>query len=259
MNALPQTLEATPNLLRPEQIRETQGEVHRIDGMLKDPRAQVEDRPAAMRQLKNMQNLLETQVPVEYAGAVKDAAAIEEVNLREAMVADGMPTQAEMRKAPPGAVNKLITWEARNKEKLKRWKYITMRLNVGSSDPDLTNFEKFRPAGGAQELSMDNAQIAGKQYRLPPPGAGPVVVMSDAEKTVLQGLNPEIASAMALATNEQRAEILEVVRGVMAAEEPVVEVKAKNVNLKWSDERKAAHSKLMKDKAAAKVAAEIKE
>jgi hypothetical protein len=97
------------NLLRPEQIAETKDEVFRIEGMLNDPRAQV-DRPVAMRQLQSMKNVLETQTPKEYDVGVKDFAVKREVELRENMIADGMPTQTEMRSNPPGAVYKLRTW-----------------------------------------------------------------------------------------------------------------------------------------------------
>jgi len=208
-----------PNLLRPEQVLETKSEVSRIEGMLNDPKGAVQDKPAAIRQLQSMNNMLETQTPKEYDVTVKDAAARREVELREGMVADGMPTQTEMRSCPPGAVNKLLVWESRNKKNLSEWKHITQRLNAGSQDPDLANFEKYRPHGGAQELSMDNAVIAPKTMHLPPAGAGPVSVMSEAEHEVLKQMDPEIADMMALASNDQRSQILKAVREVMVAEQ----------------------------------------
>jgi hypothetical protein len=33
-----------------------------------------------------------------------------------------MPSQEEMRKAPPGAVDKHMGWEKRNKPKIAEWK-----------------------------------------------------------------------------------------------------------------------------------------
>lgn len=222
-------MNSIPNLLRPEQILETTDEASRLQGMLGDPRAQLSDRPLAMKQLRNMRHLLETQTPVAYGELEVDAAVKKEKELRELMVSDGMPTQAEMRKNPPGSVDKLRGWEARHKGNLMLWKHIQLRLNAGTADADVANFEKHRPAGGANELSMDNAQIAGKQYRLPPEGADLPIVMSDEEHEELKKLDPEVADMMALASNEQRREILSYVRNVMSSEKakPVLEAKPK--------------------------------
>ncbi len=237
-----------PNLLRPEQVLDTKDEIARIDGMLNDPRAAVEDRNTAVRQLNNMKKMLDDQSPTEFPSEAKDAAARRERELKNMMVTDGMPTQAEMRKAPPGAVNKLITWEQRNKGNLAEWKYLRQRLNAGSSDPDIANFERYRPEGGASELSMDNALIVGKQYHLPPAGAELPVLMSDEEKAVLEEMNPEVANMMALATNTQRREILKAVRGVM-----VGEAKPKKKRNLSPDERAALGARLQagRDKKAA--------
>lgn len=203
------------NLLRPAQVDETKDEVARIEGMLGDPKAQIEDRPLAQKQLNNMKKVLHEQTPTPFDDAAIDAAIKTEKELREQMIGDGMPTQAEMRKCPPGAVEKLRSWENRNKTRMQNWKYLRQRINAETTDPDVANFEKFRPTGGAAELSMDNAVIAGKQYRLPPSGAGPVVVMSAKESAALKELDPEVHDMMAMATNDQRAEILDFVRGVM--------------------------------------------
>jgi hypothetical protein len=119
---------------------------------------------------------------------------------------------------------------------LSEWKHITQRLNAGSQDPDLANFERHRPRGGAQELSMDNAQITPKTMHLPPPGAGPVAVMSEAEHEALKKINPEIAEMMALASNDQRSQILSNVRAVMISEQEAPPKPKRKI----SEEHKAA-------------------
>lgn len=245
----------TTNLLRPAQVEDTKNEVSRIEAMLDDPKAQVEDRPLAHKQLQNMKKVLHEQVPTAFSEQEIDAAAKQEEKLRTDMVEDGMPTQAEMRKCPPGAVEKLRNWEARNKSKLAVWKHIRQRLHAGSTDPDVANFEKFRPAGGARELNMDNALIEGTKYMLPPEGADPVVVMSDEERDVLRELDPEVADMMAMATNKQRGAIRDFVRGVMT-EKAEEKAKPKRVlSQEHKDKMAAGRAKAAAERKAAKAAA----
>lgn len=237
----------TKNLLRPEQINDTKGEVSRLERMLDDPRAVLEDPKMAAKQLHNMKKILHEETPTEYSGLEKDNAVKREEVLRELMVDDGMPTQAEMRKCPPGAVEKLQSWEKRNKFRLQEWKHIRQRLHAGSTNPDIANFEKYRPVGGAGELSMDNAIIEGKRYMLPPPGADPVEVMSEEEQVALRELDPEVADMMFRATNEQRGQILALVRKVMSDEKPVKEPepKPKRKSRKMSPEDRKAFGEKM--------------
>jgi len=220
-------MNAIPNLLRPEQILETQSEADRIEGMLNDPRAPVEDRPMATRQLHNMKKMLHEQVPRDYSSDEIDSAVRREKELREHMVSDGMPTQSEMRRSPPGAVHKLRTWEQRNITNLMEWKHIRLRLNTGTSDPDVANFERYRPNGGANEMNLDNPIVTAKDIHLPPRGADLPILMSDEEHAVLKTLDPELADMMALASNEQRRSILEYVRTTMTAKPEVIKPKRK--------------------------------
>ena len=243
-------MEPVKNLLRPEQIRDTQDEANRLENMLGDPRAVLEDPKMAAKQLHNMKKILHEETPQAYSECEIDTASKREKDLRVMMVEDGMPTQAEMRKCPPGAVEKLRGWEARNKIRLQEWKYIRQRMHAGSTNPDIANFEKYRPAGGASELSMDNAVIEGKRYMLPPADADPVVVMSEEEHDVLKELDPEVAEMMVMATNTQRGQILSYVRAVMVDEKPVEmkepepkakpKPKAKRKGRKMSEEERKA-------------------
>jgi hypothetical protein len=78
-----------------------------------------------------------------------------------------MPSQEEMRKSPPGAIGKHMRWEKQNKKNLEEWKNLKLRLNHEDTDPDVANFERFRPTSSSS-LNMDNAHIPGNQYFLPP-------------------------------------------------------------------------------------------
>ena len=85
---------------------------------------------------------------------------------------EGLPSAEEMRKRPPGAVGKHMRWDKRAKElvepgvtRMDRWRNTKMRLNVGNDDPDLVNFEQFRPR--TNSLNLDNAFIPGTNYNIP--------------------------------------------------------------------------------------------
>ena len=111
----------------------------------------------------------------------------------------GMPSQEEMRKAPPGAVDKHMAWERRNKAKILEWKNLRLRLNP--SEREAANLERFRPRDST--LSMDHAVIPGKQIYIPDE-VGATVTFNDAELSAIRSKAPEIADMLGLMTNEQR-------------------------------------------------------
>ena len=171
-----QFAESTKPLLRPQQIDEMHDEKRRLENTLKAPAhitAQIQDVGAMRRQLRALNTQLATQTPEPYAPQVIDQAVAREKKLRKQFTA-GMPTQAEMRKTPTGAVDKHINWERRNKQAIMEWKNIRLRLQVsggidGITDGrDVANIERYRPAGGAGELPMHNPLISGKDFHLPP-------------------------------------------------------------------------------------------
>jgi len=139
-----------------------QTEKHALENNLKNP--YIQDKGAVSTQLRKLNKQLETQTPTEYKADEIDSKVKREKELREDLL-NGMPSQEEMRKAPPGAIGKHMTWEKSKKAKLMEWKEIQLRLNPESDDPDVANFERFRPK--TNSLNMDNAQIPGKQYYLP--------------------------------------------------------------------------------------------
>ena len=229
-----------PNLLRPAQVEENTAEISRLEDVLRQPHTQ--DRPTAMRQLRALQRTVSDFTPKPFEGKEKDAAVKQENELREAMLA-GMPTKAEMRLNPPGAVGKLQRWTKANTENIRAWKYLQLRLHAGTDDPDVANFERFRPEGGAQELSSDGAQIARKDFHNL--GTTGVVTLTDDEIGELGRLNPELWAKVAFLDNDTRALVREIVRGVLAAP---VEPKPKRT---WTDEqRKAAGDRLAAARAA---------
>jgi hypothetical protein len=255
---------STANLLHPRQVSELNETKAKLGGMLAAApyiRAQLEDGGANVaKQIQGIDKMLE-QAPKPYAPGEIDAAVKMEAQLRSEWLG-GMPTQAEMRRNPPGAVDKNTAWQKHTKEKVLQWKHLRRRLHATgisehrlADEGDISNVEMFRPVGGSGEMNMDNAQIPGAMMKLPPAGAGPASVMSDEQAEVLKDVNPELHDRMALLSNEQRAEVLALADNLiaMSVKSPVVdsafeaEPKKKRTmspenRLKASERMKAMHA-----------------
>jgi hypothetical protein len=147
--------------LRPRQVEAMEDEARGLEETLADPRARLENRGEVQKLLGRVKRDLETQRPPETTPEQRDKLAREEKSLREEMCGV-MPSQEEMRKSPPGAVGKEMRFQKDMKEKMLRWKNIQLLLNPGSDDPDVANFERFRPR--TSTLNMDNAQIPGQMF-----------------------------------------------------------------------------------------------
>jgi len=165
---------STPTLLPREEER-LREEERRLSNTLSAPphiANQIQDRRHFQKQLKDVRERLEKQSAKPYAKEHLDDAVKLEASLREKW-SQGMPTQAEMRKNPAGAVGKHMAWEARNKADIIRWKNVQRRLHKSGDtsgsyeDPDASNIERFRPAGGVDELLMHGTAITGKQFYMP--------------------------------------------------------------------------------------------
>lgn len=186
-------------VLRPNQIAEYEGTKNSLEAKLNNPR--IQDKASVRRQLNRVEREFDRQRPKEYADADKDKAARRGAELLE-KITHGMPSQEEMRKCPPGAINKHREWESSNKADIQEWKGIQLRLNAGTDDPDVANLEKFRPTRSS--LNMDNAMIPGSQTYLPSQGARSVT-FSDEEISLLREFAPEeIYNRLALLDADQR-------------------------------------------------------
>ena len=168
------------NLLRPHQVDDIKNERIVLGKNLASPH--ITDKASVSRQLRQIDHQLQTQTPKPFEAKELDDAVKREAKLREEML-QGMPSQEEMRKSPPGAVDKHRMWEKRNKTKLMEWKNIMLRLNHDSEERDVANFEKHRPASST--LNMDNAIIQGKSFYFPPGDIQAKNVMSDEDKEQL--------------------------------------------------------------------------
>jgi len=186
------------NLLRPTQIAEAEIEKGSLERKLREPGV---DKGAVNGQLRRLNTQLEKQSPKAVTGKAEESLVKETKGLLEQILV-GMPSQEEMRKNPPGAVDKHMQWEKRNKEKIIRWKNNQLRLNVGESSVDIANLEKHRPRKSS--LNMDNAQIPGKDIFLPPGNVALHNIMSDEDKAFQADFNSKL---IAKAVKEGDAEM----------------------------------------------------
>ena len=166
-----------PNLLRPHQVDELKNEKRVLEKNLTHPH--ITDKASVSKQLRQINHQLDTQTPKPFDAKEVDHAAKREASLREEIL-EGMPSQEEMRKCPPGAVDKHRMWEKKNKQKLLEWKNIKLRLNHDTDELDVANFEKYRPV--TNSLNMDNAIIPGKKFYFPPGEIKAKNVMSDDDR-----------------------------------------------------------------------------
>ena len=215
---------STANLLHPRQVSELTDNNKRLRAILNSgPHItnQLQDGGAHItQQIRNNEKFLE-QAPVPIPKKEIDEAVKMESRLRAEWL-KGMPTQAEMRKNPPGAVDKNMSWQSKTKKKQLQWKHLRRRLHASgisehklSDEGDISNVEIYRPHGGSGEMSMDNAQIPGKNHFLPDK-VTLAAVMDDKEEAFLKENAPDVLEEMALLNNEMRHKVLDKVREIMA-------------------------------------------
>jgi hypothetical protein len=191
-------------LLRTDQVEDMEDERSSLVKKLQSPH--IEDKGAVHEQLQRVTQQLETQRPLPYVGAELDAAVKREKVLRGEWT-QGMLSQEEMRKSPPGAVDRHRAWEKRNIAKIEEWQNIQRRLHAGSDDRESASIENFRPT--LSTMNMDGALIPGKQFFLPPAGKGTPVVFSDAQVAAIRAIDPKLADKLALLTNAERRAVAE--------------------------------------------------
>lgn len=152
-------------LLRPPQIKILEDERKLLNDQLNGPwKHLIQNQGQVRRRLQDVERQLAEGKPQPVTGAERDRLANRERELREKFT-QGMLSQEEMRKNPPGAVDHHRRWESTNKNDILEWKEIRLRLHADNSDPqtwnrDEANIELFRPEGARGRVRLD-AQIPG--------------------------------------------------------------------------------------------------
>lgn len=208
-----QRFERTTPYLKQNQVEELTAEKDRLSRMLNAPphlRNAIQDAPTQFSLLRRLTQQLEKDTALPYQGAQIDTAVRREAELRE-RITNGMPTYAEMRRNPPGALEKQLAWQERTSNDVEEWKNVRRRLWAGGqitenvSDGSIANIEMLRQHGGPNELSMDSAQIPiARTYS----GlGGRSSVLTDEEIQLLKKLAPKLAQALPLLSADQRDEV----------------------------------------------------
>lgn len=225
----------TKPLLRPNQLAEMRDEVKSAEAKLNNPA--IQDKGEARKQLIRTRATLESQTPRPPVDAAEEGRMVARSKHLLSEVLAGMPSQEEMRKAPPGAVDKHMGWEKRNKPKIMEWKNLQLRLRPG--EQEAANLERHRPVGST--LSMDNAFIQGKNIYIPE-NVGATVTFSDAEMAQIMALKPGLAGTVGTMTNEQRAVVKEMI-ALMPATKVKNSTQSERMKARWAAKKAAKAAK----------------
>jgi hypothetical protein len=152
-------------LYRPDQLVEAKAELSRLEEAThsSDPRVDKGETRKALNKVKQMYAM---QAPEPITdGSVRDRVAKRITELRED-IKEGMLSTEEMRKNPPGAVDRHRRWERAKKPAIMEYKNLQRQLQADGSDPetwdrDSANIEMFRSEGARERVRLD-AQIPGK-------------------------------------------------------------------------------------------------
>ena len=195
------------NFLRPDQLTAATEEIKSLEDRLMSPH--IQDKGEVRKQLIRVRKQTEEQAPKPPENTQEEERLVKRERLLRDEILAGMPSQEEMRKAPPGAVDKHAGWEKRNKLKILEWKNLQLRLRPG--EREAANLERHRPT--ASTLNMDSAQIQGKNFFMPET-TGPAVVFNTEQLAVLRQMSPQLADALALMSNPQRQEVKDAIAGI---------------------------------------------
>lgn len=215
--------ETTEPLMRPHQVREHEEDLRATKKMLSAPefiRGQLASVGDARKRMVKTEKMLEEQAPKPYAAVQKDAAVKREKELRDRIV-PAMQSDKEMRHNPAGAVDRLLRFERRFKKDINEWKNIRLRLNADASvdgladEVDVANLEQYRPRESSQDLNMHDPQVPVTDYHYGDVRPG-TVVFDDDELALLGQVSPGVQSRLALMTNEERQQIMDLVQLVSA-------------------------------------------
>lgn len=154
-------VEVQRNYLRWTQREETKDEIGKLQTVLEDPiaRKAITDIGRVTRRIAGLRRDLKTQSPAPLTASQRDKANKLNRLCREHFT-QGMPTDEQMRRKPPGAVDHHRAWDEASKSSVLYWKATQILLHPESKDVDLCNIERFRPSPHTRNLDVDG-QIPG--------------------------------------------------------------------------------------------------
>lgn len=230
------TFTDTTNLLRPHQVIDAKEELQSLSATLNGPshiRSRISDLGLMRQRRDNLAKELEKFTPKPFTTETRDTA-ISEFHALEDKIREGMPSSEEMRRNPPGAVGKQLSWDKAQRNNVLRYKNLALRLHAGGDLPadmryegDIANIERLRPLTTIKDVSMDYAQIPKtRDIHIGSDPVGTVMFTAD-EEAALMDLAPALAGSLAVLDNEARAQI----KGLLKAAAAQVEAKAEKPKL----------------------------
>ena len=153
-----------------------------------------------LKRMKSIDAQLHVDTASPYPQAEIDGAVRRERSLREGFTS-AMPTQAEMRRSPAGAIDKHRQWEKKHKADVLEWKNVSLRLHAGGmldkhpDARDVASVERHRPAYAGHSLSMDNTLVPGKDIYLPS-GMPAIHNIMDPEEAATRAVEKELIARM---------------------------------------------------------------
>jgi len=134
-------------------------EIVELERMLENPVTKPKNPGQYLQRIKAQKHDLESQTPPPLTAGQRDKIQ-KLVELCKASFQEGMLTQEEYRRNPPGAVDAHTAWDRAKKPHVLLYKRGMQLLHPHSEAMDLTNIEKFRPATPTRNLHLDG-QVPG--------------------------------------------------------------------------------------------------
>lgn len=245
-------LDSGKSLLRPHQLADARQELKNLEAKMTSPH--IEDKAEAAKQFRRVSKAVAEQTPIPPQNPEEEGRMVARSSYLLNKILVGMPSQEEMRKAPPGAVDKHMGWEKRNKAYIQEWKNLQLRLTHGK-EQEAANLERHRPVSSS--LNMDNAVIPGKQFFFTPTMTALPAAFTDEQIAVLELIAPDIRSKLATLTNAERHTVKELVDiakggiGLEDAPDPVLSAAGKRGAQKKKELSQARKDALARGRATA--------
>ena len=195
-------------LLSTHQVTEAKAEIDSMNQMLVSPHTQNKGQIA--KQLRAVTLNYESQAPKPPANPAEEGRMVARSKWLLEQIVPAMCSQEEMRKSPPGSVDKFLKQENGPviKPMIAEWQNLQKRLHPGETEAAM--IERHRPK--TSTLNMDNAIIPGKTFFMPPVGVGISVTFTEDQLSALRLFDPQTAEKLATMPSEARAEIKEIIQ-----------------------------------------------
>ena len=244
----------TKPLLRPRQVDEAQNEIKILNEQLVNP--MVQDKNSVAKQLGNITKNYNAQVPnAPKEGSIEESRMVARSNYLLEQIIPVMNSQEEMRKCPPGSVDKFRKGEngPRIKPMIAEWKNLQLRLHPG--DAEAANLERHRPK--TSTLNMDNSTVRTTTYFMSDANTRAVTFTTE-QLELIKLIAPDIAAKLATMPNEIRAQIKDVLEGSHDGGMPETTKSATRVVTKLKVKSKSKAKKKAAKKSASKATAKTK-